>query len=99
MPHVAGTVRDKEQAEWVRDRFIQAGLEAKTIHYEVLLSYPPTDGTVNQISIIDDQGGVQFETVGKQPSMGSSEEYSEEILANFNAYSAPGVVEVVFVIT
>ena len=100
MPHVAGTVRDKEQAEWVRDRFIQAGLEAKTIPYEVLLSYPPTDGTVNQISIIDDKGGVRFETVGKQPSiMGTPEEYSEEMLANFNAYSAPGVVEGVFVFT
>ncbi len=97
VPHVAGTVRDKEQAEWVRDRFIQAGLEAKTIPYEVLLSYPSTDGTVNQISIIDDQGGVRFETVGKQPPLGAPEESSEEILPNFNAYSAPGVVEVIFI--
>lgn len=41
VPHLAGTPQDLEQAEWVRDRFLEAGLdETKIVPYEVLLSYP-----------------------------------------------------------
>jgi len=86
-------VWDKEQAEWIRDRFLAAGMdEAKTVSYEVLLSYPK-DGVLNQISLIDDQGRVNFATEGKQPALGAPEESSSDVLVNFNAYSYPGVVE------
>jgi len=96
VPHVAGTVRDREQAEWLRDRFIESGLdEAKTASYEVLLSYPRSDGVVNRVSLIDDVGNVQFETVGRQTPLGSAEESSDEVQVNFNAYSGNGVVEVI----
>lgn len=84
---------DKEQAEWIRDRFLAAGMdEAKTVSYEVLLSYPK-DGVLNQISLIDDKGGVNFTTEGKQPALGAPEESSSEVLVNFNAYSYPGIIE------
>lgn len=93
VPHVAGTVWDKEQAEWIRDRFLAAGMdEAKTVSYEVLLSYPK-DGVLNLISLIDDQGRANFTTEGKQPALGAPEESSSDVLVNFNAYSYPGVVE------
>jgi hypothetical protein len=96
VPHVAGTVRDREQAEWLRDRFLESGLdEAKTVPYEVLLSYPRSDGVVNRVSLIDGQGNVQFETVGRQTPLGSPEEFSDEVQVNFNAYSGSGVVEVI----
>ncbi len=40
-PHMAGTARDRELAEWTRDRFRIAGLEdiAITTH-DVLLPWP-----------------------------------------------------------
>ena len=97
VPHVAGTARDREQAEWLRDRFLESGLdEAKTVPYEVLLSYPRSDGVVNTVSLIDDQGNVLFETAGRQTPLGSPEESSPEVQVNFNAYSGNGVVEVNF---
>lgn len=94
-PHVAGTAQDLLQAEWMRDRFLEAGLdEAKTIPYDVLLSYPQP-GVMNTVSLIDDQGRINFTTAGRQLPLGSPEEFSEEILHNFNAFSASGVVEVI----
>ena len=93
VPHVAGTKQDLEQAEWVRDRFIEAGLdEVKLVPYEVLLSYPRA---VNKVSLLDNRGIVQFETSGKQPGLASPEEFLDEILPNFSAYSTPGIVEVI----
>ena len=95
VPHVAGTIRDREQAEWLKDRFLESGLdEAKTVPYEVLLSYPRSDGVVNTVSLIDDQGNVRFETAGRQTPLGSPEESSPEVQVNFNAYSGNGIKEV-----
>ena len=40
-PHVAGTPMSKEQAEWVRDRWLRFGLDnAEIVQYKLLLSYP-----------------------------------------------------------
>ncbi|XP_046656100.1 N-acetylated-alpha-linked acidic dipeptidase 2-like [Daphnia pulicaria] len=92
-PHVAGTAQDLLQAEWMRDRFLEAGLdEAKTIPYDVLLSYPRV-GVMNKVSLIDEQGRINYTTAGRQPPLGSPEEFSDDILHNFNAFSANGVVE------
>lgn len=96
VPHVAGTKQDKEQAEWVRDKLIEAGLDhVKTVPYRVLLSYPSAEkGVVNEVSLLDERGQVRFATVGKQPALGAPEESSDEVLPNYNAYSAGGVVQV-----
>jgi N-acetylated-alpha-linked acidic dipeptidase len=40
-PHMAGTVRDRELAEWTRDRFVEYGLEqVETTTHDVLLPWP-----------------------------------------------------------
>jgi N-acetylated-alpha-linked acidic dipeptidase len=40
-PHMAGTTRDRELAEWTRDRFVEYGLEhVEIITHEVLLPWP-----------------------------------------------------------
>lgn len=40
-PHVAGSARDRQLAEWTRDRFRSFGLEdVQVIEHEVLLPYP-----------------------------------------------------------
>ena len=92
---MAGTVQDLEQAEWVRKRFIEAGLdEAKVVPYDVLLSYP-RPGTVNTVSLIDKQTNVvNFTTIGLQPQLGTPQNVYDQVLANFNAYSGNGFVEV-----
>jgi N-acetylated-alpha-linked acidic dipeptidase len=40
-PHMAGTPRDRELAEWTRDRFVEYGLEdVEIVTHEVLLPWP-----------------------------------------------------------
>ena len=94
VPHVAGTDQDLIQAEWVRDRFLEAGLdEAQTVPYDVLLSYP-RPGVVNTVELIDETNRVNFTTQGRQPALGTPQVSYDKVFANFNAYSGKGVVEV-----
>lgn len=94
VPHVAGTPEDKLQAEWVKDRFIEAGFdEAKTVAYDVLLSYPQA-GVINTVSLINANNEVNFTTLGTQPQLGKPEASYENVQSNYNAFSAKGVVEV-----
>ena len=39
-PHVAGTPQEKKVAEYVRDRFLEFGLEAEMVRYDVFLNHP-----------------------------------------------------------
>ena len=95
VPRLAGTVYDLQLAEWMRDRFLESGLdEANTVPYKVLLSYPPpSDQEPNRVSLIDDRNQVRFATVGRQPQLDSQKD-NNNIPHNFNAYSANGMVEV-----
>lgn len=94
VPHVAGTEQDFWFAEWIKEHFINAGLdEVKTVPYNVLLSYPKPDAS-NTVSLVDNNGQIRFQSLERQPALGSPEEMSELVLQNFNAYSASGVVEV-----
>lgn len=94
VPHVAGTDQDLTQAEWVRDRFLEAGLdEAETVPYDVLLSYP-RPGVINTVQLIDDKNQVNFTTAGLQPTLGTPQNSSDKVFANFNAYSGKGVAQV-----
>ena len=81
-------------AEWIKEHFIDAGLdEVKIVPYNVLLSFPSPNAS-NTVSLVDNNGQIRFQTSGRQPALGSPEERSELILPNFNAYSASGVAEV-----
>jgi N-acetylated-alpha-linked acidic dipeptidase len=39
-PHVAGTPEEKHEAEYVRDRLKEFGLDAQTVEYDVFLNHP-----------------------------------------------------------
>lgn len=81
-------------ASWVRDRFVEGGLdEVQLVPYKVLLSYPDMSNP-NQVSLLDSNGKVNFTTSGRQTPLFSSEEFSPLVQPNFNAYSANGTVEV-----
>ena len=96
IPNLAGTPQDLEVASWVRDRFIEGGLdEVQLVPYKVLLSYPDMSNP-NQVWLLDSSGKVNFTTSGRQTPLFSSEEFSPLVQPNFNAYSANGTVEVKF---
>ncbi len=83
-------------ASWVRDRFVEGGLdEVQLVPYKVLLSYPDSSNP-NQVWLLDSNGKVNFTTSGRQTPLFSSEEFSSLVQPNFNAYSANGTVEVKF---
>jgi N-acetylated-alpha-linked acidic dipeptidase len=94
VPHLAGTAQDLEQAEWMRNKFLEFGLdEASVVPYQVLLSYPNKD-KLNKVYLMNETGDAVFTTSGTQTPIYSPEEYSPDAAPNFNAYSAPGTVEV-----
>ena len=94
VPHLAGTAQDLEIATWVRNQFIQGGLDrAYLVPYQVLLSYPDKDQP-NLVSLIDSSGNTNFTTSGRQTPLWSKEEFSPIVQPNFNAYSASGTVQV-----
>lgn len=92
VPHIAGLEQDLRQAEWVRQKFIEYGLDkAEVIPYRVLLSYPDKE-LPNKVHILDSQGNAQFTTLGKQIPLFHPDEDSELVLPNFSAFSKPGTV-------
>ena len=62
-PHLPGTDRDKQLAEFIRDQFIEYGLDrAYLVPYRVLLSYSNSTDP-NKVYIIDSNNGkVLFES-------------------------------------
>lgn len=93
VPHLGGTPEDLSQAQWVREKFIEAGFdEATVVPYDVLLSYPDQEQP-NKVYLLSEDGSVLFETKGTQTPIYAPEEGLPNIMPNFNAYSAQGEVE------
>ncbi|XP_057377944.1 N-acetylated-alpha-linked acidic dipeptidase 2-like [Daphnia carinata] len=92
VPHLAGTAEDSQQAEWLRDQFLEFGLDQATVvPYHVLLSYPDMEKP-NKVYLIDSNGVANFTSSGKQMPLYSPEENSTLVAPNFNAYSGTGTV-------
>ena len=93
IPHLAGTPQDLEQAEWIKEQFLNFGLDQATvIPYRVLLSYPDKEKP-NQIHLIDQNGKTNYSTSGRQTPLTAEESTSSVPVApNFSAYSKNGTV-------
>ncbi|XP_070564588.1 N-acetylated-alpha-linked acidic dipeptidase 2-like [Ptychodera flava] len=90
-PHLAGTPMDLVQAEYVRDKWLEQGLDyADVVPYDVLLSYPR--GKENRVELIDSSGHVEFESAREEAILDESQR-RDDIVPPFNAYSAAGTVE------
>ncbi|XP_063958983.1 N-acetylated-alpha-linked acidic dipeptidase 2-like [Lytechinus pictus] len=90
-PHLAGTPADKENAEWVRDRWIEDGLDsANVIPYKVLLSYPSVDEP-NYVYILNSNGSVYFQSAREEAPLEQGD-LKDGTVPPFNAYSANGTV-------
>ena len=91
---MAGTAQDKEQADWMAQKFRDFGLdEVNVVPYQVLLSYPKWDQP-NKVYLLDESGNAVYTTSGTQTPIYAEEEFSDKVAPNFNAYSAPGTVQV-----
>ncbi|CAL4079772.1 unnamed protein product [Meganyctiphanes norvegica] len=89
-PHLAGTARDDELAEMVRDRFTEAGFDtADLVPYRVLLSRPNATNP-NLISLNSGQN-VEWESHYKEKEL-HQDDYDEDFVHAFNAYSPAGTV-------
>ncbi|XP_077981977.1 glutamate carboxypeptidase 2-like [Glandiceps talaboti] len=90
-PHLAGTPMDLEQAEYVRDTWLDQGLEyADVVPYKVLLSYP--NGIENRVEVVRDDETVIVGSAREEAILDESQK-RDDIVPPFNAYSAAGVEE------
>ena len=86
-PHMAGSDRDRELAEWTRDRFQRSGLEDVTITtHDVLLPWPE-EVAVEMIAPRSWRASMREEPIAGDPH--TSVEHAEPGLP-YHAYSASG---------
>ncbi|KAL4238468.1 N-acetylated-alpha-linked acidic dipeptidase 2 [Mactra antiquata] len=92
-PHVAGTPKDFEQADMLRNFWLESGLDdAVVTSYDVLLSYPD-DVIPNIVTIVNTTNN---ETVVKSPDKDknlTSEENTKEFPFPYLGYSGTGTVK------
>ena len=90
-PHLGGTPASAEQAHFVRDTWDSYGFDkVEEKKYDVLLSYPTAPA---EVSVVDGNGSVLFEATMTENAF-FKEENSSDSVYPFNAYAAPGNVEV-----
>ncbi|KAF6019350.1 hypothetical protein EB796_022317 [Bugula neritina] len=92
-PHLAGTPADLQQAEHLKQTWLEQGLDRVDIlGYDVLLSYPK-DGDPNIISLVK-AGTTVFESQREEKELRPEDIHPEDkIVPPFNAYSPAGDVE------
>ncbi len=85
-PHVAGTPRDRELAEWTRDRWREYGLEEVEItEHEVLLPYPDE-------VIVEMTAPTPWRASMKEEAIAGDEYTHADVGLPYHAYSASGDV-------
>ena len=87
-PHPAGSPEDRKTAEYVAQKFREAGLDTQIVEYKVLLSIP------QQVSV-DITAPPNVRMHGPSPEHVEGDPYDEDsrILPAYNAYSPSGDVE------
>jgi N-acetylated-alpha-linked acidic dipeptidase len=90
-PHHVGSAYDKANAEWIRDRFKEFGLDAQIESFDVLFPRPKE----RAVELLDDAGHVKFTAKLQEPPVKedpTSGQTSEQ-LPTYNAYSIDGDVK------
>lgn len=87
-PHVAGSPEDRKTAEYVAQKFREAGLDTQIVEYKVLLSFPQEVSIDVTAPSTVKMHGPSREQVGDDPYQNDP-----RILPAFNAYSPSGDVE------
>ena len=87
-PHVAGSPEDRKTAEYVAQKFREAGLNTQIVEYKVLLSFP------REVSIdITAPANVKMHGPSREYVEGDPYDEDPRILPAYNAYSPSGDVE------
>jgi len=87
-PHVAGTPEDKATAEYVAQKFREAGLEAEIVEYRVWIKYPA------EISVdVTAPAGVHMHGPTREHVEGDPLPDDPRVIAPFNAMSPSGDAE------
>jgi N-acetylated-alpha-linked acidic dipeptidase len=87
-PHVAGTPEDKATADYVAQKFREAGLEAEIVEYRVWLNYP------SEISVdVTAPAGVHMHGPTREHVEGDPLADDPRVITPFNAMSPSGDAE------
>ncbi len=87
-PHIAGSPEDRQTAEYVAQRFRQAGLETEIVEYKVLLNYPV------EISVdIVAPPGVNMHGPTREHVDGDLAENDPRVVMPYSGYSPSGDLE------
>lgn len=90
-PHPSGSPLSNEQAEYIKKKWEESGLDKVELKkYDVLLSYPERPGIA---SIKSADGSTLFTAQRKEKVLEPSENNSD-VLPPFNAYSSSGNITV-----
>ncbi|MCU1286701.1 MAG: Glutamate carboxypeptidase [Acidobacteriales bacterium] len=89
-PHAAGTPEDKATAEYVAQKFREAGLKTQIVEYKIWMNYPKSINVSVTAPANVKMNGPRREDVGK-----GLDPYQDDprVLPAFNGYSPSGVVE------
>ncbi|XP_041370396.1 putative N-acetylated-alpha-linked acidic dipeptidase [Gigantopelta aegis] len=89
-PHLAGTPVDLQQAEDLKQFWLDAGFDdVKLASYDVLLSAPDPNHP-NFIRLLDGHDNVVYESPAKEANLTGEDQ--PDVVPPFNAYSAPGKI-------
>lgn len=87
-PHVAGSVEDKATADYVAQKFREAGLETEIEEYKVWFNYP------SEISVeVTAPAGVHMHGPTREHVDGDPYDENPDVITAFNAMSPSGDVE------
>jgi len=87
-PHVAGSPEDKQTAEFVAEKYREAGLDTQIVEYKVWLNYPA------EISVdVVAPAGVKMHGPTPEHVNGDTFDNDPRIVTAFNGYSPSGDVE------
>lgn len=89
-PHVAGSPEDKKTAEYVAQKFREAGLNTEIVEYKIWMNYPASISVDVTAPASVKMHGPRREAVAK-----GSDPYQDDprVLPAFNGYSPSGEVE------
>src|SRR5580692_11521704 len=87
-PHMAGTVEDKATADYVAQKFRNAGLETEIVEYKVWINYP------SEISVdVTAPAGVTMHGPTREHVNGDPYDDDPRVVMPYNAMSPSGDVE------
>jgi N-acetylated-alpha-linked acidic dipeptidase len=87
-PHMAGTIEDKATAEYVAQKFREAGLDTEIVDYKVWMNYP------GRISVdMTAPAGVEMHGPSREHVMGDPYDDDARVVPPFSGMSPSGDVE------